>query len=106
MIEKGSRKFRQNQIKEVWQQLETSEDRKRREEEKLLQTTLAESKLAVRVVNALETRGIFTVGELLRESKSSLISITNFGETTLNQVAKIICELGLSDRVSKTDWLL
>ncbi len=51
-----------------------------------LQMSTAEIGLSVRTTNCLEERGIFTVEDLLNCSPSDLLSISNFGEKTLEEV--------------------
>ena len=46
----------------------------------------AELGLNVRTTNCLEERGIFTVRDLLRSTRQDLLSISNFGEKTLEEV--------------------
>jgi len=54
-------------------------------EERLGMST-AEIGLAVRTTNCLEERGIFTVDDLLNCKREDLLSISNFGEKTLDEV--------------------
>jgi DNA-directed RNA polymerase subunit alpha len=62
------------------------------EQAKLMQSRLemstAEIGLTVRTTNCLEERGIFTVRDLLNCSREDLLSISNFGEKTLEEVYK------------------
>ena len=51
-----------------------------------LQMSTAEIGLAVRTTNCLEERGIFTVNDLLHCKREELLSISNFGEKTLEEV--------------------
>ncbi len=51
-----------------------------------LQMSTAEIGLSVRTTNCLEERGIFTVADLLNCSPDDLLSISNFGEKTLEEV--------------------
>ena len=51
-----------------------------------LEMSTAEIGLSVRTTNCLEERGIFTVGDLLRCTRDDLLSISNFGEKTLEEV--------------------
>jgi DNA-directed RNA polymerase subunit alpha len=46
----------------------------------------AEIGLSVRTTNCLEERGIFTVNDLLHSTREDLLSISNFGEKTLEEV--------------------
>ena len=54
-------------------------------QKRLLMST-AEIGLSVRTTNCLEERGIFTVEDLLNCTRADLLSISNFGEKTLEEV--------------------
>ena len=54
----------------------------------------AEIGLSVRTTNCLEERGIFTVQDLLRCTREDLLSISNFGEKTLEEVYKALEGIG------------
>jgi DNA-directed RNA polymerase subunit alpha len=62
-------------------------------EEKLDMST-AEIGLSVRTTNCLEERGIFTVSDLLNCTRADLLSISNFGEKTLEEVFKALEKIG------------
>jgi DNA-directed RNA polymerase subunit alpha len=68
------------------------------EEENNLRTKLelstAEIGLTVRTTNCLEERGIFTVRELLNTTRAELLSISNFGEKTLDEVYRSLESIG------------
>jgi DNA-directed RNA polymerase subunit alpha len=51
-----------------------------------LEMSTAEIGLTVRTTNCLEERGIFTVNDLLHCTRDDLLSISNFGEKTLEEV--------------------
>ena len=51
-----------------------------------LEMSTAEIGLSVRTTNCLEERGIFTVEDLLKCTREDLLSISNFGEKTLEEV--------------------
>jgi DNA-directed RNA polymerase subunit alpha len=51
-----------------------------------LEMSTAEIGLSVRTTNCLEERGIFTVRDLLHSTPDYLLSISNFGEKTLEEV--------------------
>jgi DNA-directed RNA polymerase subunit alpha len=55
-----------------------------------LDMSTAEIGLSVRTTNCLEERGIFTVRDLLNCSRDDLLSISNFGEKTLEEVYKAL----------------
>ncbi len=75
------------------------------EETKSLQQRLdmstAEIGLTVRTTNCLEERGIFTVKDLLHCTRDDLLSISNFGEKTLEEVYTALGEFGFH-RPAKT----
>lgn len=62
----------------------------------------AEIGLTVRTTNCLEERGIFTVNDLVQCSRDDLLSISNFGEKTLDEVFQALESVGLYRR-SKMD---
>ena len=59
-----------------------------------LEMSTAEIGLSVRTTNCLEERGIFTVHDLLNCTRSDLLSISNFGENTLEEVFKALEKIG------------
>jgi DNA-directed RNA polymerase subunit alpha len=59
-----------------------------------LEMSTAEIGLTVRTTNCLEERGIFTVSDLLHCTRDDLLSISNFGEKTLEEVYKALEEIG------------
>jgi DNA-directed RNA polymerase subunit alpha len=61
-----------------------------------LEMSTAEIGLAVRTTNCLEERGIFTVNDLLHCTRAELLSISNFGEKTLEEVYKALERIGFS----------
>ena len=59
-----------------------------------LEMSTAEIGLTVRTTNCLEERGIFTVNDLLHCTREDLLSISNFGEKTLEEVYKALEGIG------------
>jgi DNA-directed RNA polymerase subunit alpha len=59
-----------------------------------LEMSTAEIGLSVRTTNCLEERGIFTVRDLLNCDREDLLSISNFGEKTLEEVYKALEDIG------------
>lgn len=59
-----------------------------------LEMSTAEIGLAVRTTNCLEERGVFTVNDLLHCKREDLLSISNFGEKTLEEVYKALESVG------------
>ena len=66
-------------------QLSAVEEETRQMQQRLEMST-AEIGLSVRTTNCLEERGIFTVRDLLHCTRDDLLSISNFGEKTLEEV--------------------
>ena len=73
---------------------ETEENRKKLIEK--LDLSTAEIGLTVRTTNCLEEKGIFNVRDLLNTSRVELLSISNFGEKTLEEVYKSLDAIGFS----------
>ena len=69
-------------------QLETETQNER------LEMSTAEIGLSVRTTNCLEERGIFSVRDLLNCTREDLLSISNFGEKTLEEVYKSLEGVG------------
>ncbi len=59
-----------------------------------LEMSTAEIGLSVRTTNCLEERGVFTVNDLLHCTREDLLSISNFGEKTLEEVYKALESIG------------
>ena len=59
-----------------------------------LEMSTAEIGLTVRTTNCLEERGIFTVRDLLNCDREDLLSISNFGEKTLEEVYVALANIG------------
>ena len=81
--------------------LSTIDTRAKDLKEKLEMST-AEIGLSVRTTNCLEERGIFTVHDLLNCTCDDLLSISNFGEKTLEEVYKALEGVGFY-RTSKLE---
>lgn len=61
-----------------------------------LDLSTAEIGLAVRTTNCLEEKGIFTVRQLLASTREELLSISNFGEKTLEEVYLALEKIGFA----------
>lgn len=59
-----------------------------------LDLSTAEIGLTVRTTNCLEEKGIFTVRHLLNSTPEILLSISNFGEKTLEEVYQALANIG------------
>ena len=66
-----------------------------------LEMSTAEIGLSVRTINCLEEKGIFTVLDLLHCTRDDLLSISNFGEKTLEEVYKALEGIGFYRRRSQ-----
>ena len=63
--------------------------------EETLNKSLAELNLSVRATNCLESEGITTVRDLVGRSEDELLTVRNFGDTTLVEVRERLDTLGL-----------
>ena len=68
-----------------------------------LEMSTAEIGLSVRTTNCLEERGIFTVHDLLNCTRADLLSISNFGEKTLEEVYKSLEKIGFFRATNTAD---
>ncbi len=73
--------------------LSQSEEHARSQKERLELST-AEIGLSVRTTNCLEEKGIFSVRDLLNTTRADLLSISNFGEKTLEEVYIALEKIG------------
>jgi DNA-directed RNA polymerase subunit alpha len=65
-----------------------------KEMQERLEMSTAEIGLTVRTTNCLEEKGIFTVNDLLHSTREDLLSISNFGEKTLEEVYIALEKIG------------
>ncbi len=63
--------------------------------ERKLGMSLAELELSVRATNCLESEGITTVRDLVSRNEDQLLTVRNFGETTLKEVKAKLQEINL-----------
>src|SRR5262249_1791021 len=63
--------------------------------ERKLDMSLAELELSVRATNCLESEGITTVRHLVSRNEDQLLTVRNFGETTLKEVRAKLHEIAL-----------
>jgi len=68
----------------------------------VLNRPVSELELSVRARKCLQRLNIATVGELASRNESELLSVKNFGTTSLNEIKQRLAELGLSMRPAKT----
>jgi DNA-directed RNA polymerase subunit alpha len=64
--------------------------------ERKLNMSLAELELSVRATNCLESEGITNVRQLVTRNEDELLTVRNFGETTLKEVKIKLSEINLS----------
>jgi len=75
--------------------LDISED----EDEELLNKTIDDLQLSVRSRKCLQKLSLHTLGELTRKTEAELLGCKNFGVTSLNEIKKVIGNLGISLRI-------
>jgi DNA-directed RNA polymerase subunit alpha len=83
---------RDDQARTILESIGAGETDKR----KLLQKPLNELELSVRSRHCMSVLGLKTVGDLVDRSEAELMTIKNFGQTSLNEVKQKLAELGLS----------
>ncbi len=74
----------------------SAEDEASRDRLEKLERSTAEIGLTVRTTNCLEERGIFTVKDLLNTTRAELLSISNFGDKTLEEVYRALEQIGFN----------
>jgi DNA-directed RNA polymerase subunit alpha len=74
---------------------EEKEKRKDRQNQ-ILEIPISDFELSVRSRNCLRKMNIRTIGDLLNITEAELLSYKNFGETSLNEIKKILDMKGLS----------
>ena len=74
----------------------------------VLQIPVTEFELSVRSRNCLQKMGIHTLGDLVNKSEAELLSYKNFGETSLQEIRKILNQkkLRLGEGVRSDDSFL
>jgi DNA-directed RNA polymerase subunit alpha len=63
---------------------------------KILQKPLTDLELSVRSRHCMNVLGLKSIGELVQKSEAELMTIKNFGQTSLNEVKQKLAELGLT----------
>lgn len=68
------------------EEVEKSKDQRNR----ILETPISDFELSVRSRNCLKKMNIHTLGDLLRITEAELLAYKNFGETSLNEIKKML----------------
>lgn len=63
---------------------------------KILQKPLSDLELSVRSRHCMNVLGLKTVNDLVQKSEAELMTIKNFGQTSLNEVKQKLAEVGLT----------
>ncbi|HEX9794316.1 MAG TPA: DNA-directed RNA polymerase subunit alpha C-terminal domain-containing protein [Planctomycetota bacterium] len=73
------------------------EDMERKEDRlmQVLRTPISEFELSVRARNCLSNMDIRTLGDLVSHSEPELLDFKNFGETSLNEIKRVLAAKGL-----------
>ena len=64
--------------------------------QKLLSTSINEIELSVRSSNCIQRANINTIGDLVRNNEQEMLKYRNFGKKSLNEIRKLLGDLGLS----------
>ncbi len=81
--------------------LELEEEKEEIDEEKeklkeRMRMSVNELELSVRSANCLRAAKIETIGELVQKTEAEMLKYRNFGKKSLNEIGKILSEMGLS----------
>lgn len=63
-----------------------------------LNRTISELELSVRSRKALQRLGVATIGDLVQRTEAELMTIKNFGQTSLNEIKRQLAKFGVSLR--------
>lgn len=63
-----------------------------------------ELELSVRAANCLKNDNIVYIGDLVLKSETDMMKTPNFGRKSLNEIKKILADLGLSLGMDNPDW--
>jgi DNA-directed RNA polymerase subunit alpha len=64
--------------------------------QKLLNTSINEIELSVRSSNCIQRANIKTIGDLVCRGEPEMLKFRNFGKKSLNEIKKVLADLGLS----------
>lgn len=64
--------------------------------QKLLSTSINEIELSVRSSNCIQRANIKNIGDLVRKTEAEMLKYRNFGKKSLNEIKKVLADLGLS----------
>lgn len=70
-------------------------EKRRDRQNKILEIPISDFELSVRSRNCLKKMNIITLGDLLRTTEAELLSYKNFGETSLQEIKKVLDYKGL-----------
>ncbi len=80
------------------------EEEKKPEYYQYLDKKIDELELSVRSANCLKNANIRYIGELVQKTESEMLKTKNFGRKSLNELKKILAEMGLSFGMEIPDW--
>lgn len=81
----------------------TQEDKDKAELERILNMSIDEIELSVRASNCIQKANIKTIGDLVQKSEGEMLKYKNFGKKSLNEIKKILGDMGLSLGISLAD---
>ncbi len=80
------------------------EEEKRPDYYQYLDKKIEELELSVRSANCLKNANIRYIGELVQKTDAEMLKTKNFGRKSLNELKKILAEMGLSFGMKIPDW--
>lgn len=90
-----------DQISLMGDEAERSSEEKNSKKDDALKMKVADLDLPARVINALESAGIKTVGGLVRKTETDILGVDGMGEKGASEVKKIIEKMGLEFKEEK-----
>jgi DNA-directed RNA polymerase subunit alpha len=85
--------FEQNKVEFEEKETMSKEEGRLR---KLLGTSINEIELSVRSSNCIQRANIKTIGDLVSKGEPEMLKFRNFGKKSLNEIKKVLADLGLS----------
>ncbi|MDP3980690.1 MAG: DNA-directed RNA polymerase subunit alpha C-terminal domain-containing protein, partial [Chlamydiota bacterium] len=81
----------------------SEEEQEIAERDKVLNMSIDEIELSVRASNCIQQANIKTLGELASKTEQEMLKYKNFGKKSLNEIKKILVDMGLSLGMSKSE---
>lgn len=71
---------------------------------RVLNTKVGELKLSLRAANCLWGTDIVYIGDLIQKTEREMLRMPNFGRKSLNEIKKVLAEVGLHFGMEAPTW--